>query len=1117
MKTLRSYPIPGATLLLVMLAAGADAKQVLKNHVPAAVARARRNGPLSGDVRLSLAVGLPLRNPEQLDRFLTDLADPASARYRSYLTPQQFAMRFGPTEADYQKVVSYLSAKGLIVTGRHSNRMIVDVSGPVSAIETAFDVRMMAWTDQVRGGFYAPDREPSVDDGVPILDITGLDNYVTPKPMNVNARPFSATSNSGTGSGPSGLLIGKDFRAAYAPDVTLTGAGQTIGLFELDGFYPSDVQANFSAAGLPPVPVSTVLVDGFSGAPGGGNIEVMLDIMMAAYMAPGVSNIIVYEGYNWNDVLNRMATDDQANQLSCSWGFSPINATTEQIFRQMIAQGQSLFQASGDSGAYTNGVMSPSDDPNLTVVGGTGLSTSGPGGSWLSESAWSGSGGGVSTTYSIPSYQQIVNMAAIGGSATMRNIPDVALTAAVQMFLIQSNGQAVEVGGTSAAAPLWAGFMALANQQAKTAGNPPVGFLNPPLYAIGAGSNYQSSMHDIVLGNNGAFETEPSFDLVTGWGSPAGQQLINQLTQKTAAPSFLLSASSTTLAMSDGSTAVTTVSTTAENGFTGKVSLAVSGLPAGVTASFGTTGLLTLTASATAAAGTSTITVTGTSGALVTTLPLTLSVTSASGFTLSAAPASLSLPQGGSGTSTVSTSTGVSGKVTLSLSGLPSGVTAAISASGVITFSAGSSAATGASTITVTGTSGSITKTTTIALTVTAAPTFSIAVSPPSLSIGQGSSGTSSVSVSGQNGFSGKVTVSVSGIPAGVTGSFSSTGVLTLTVGGTAATGASSITVTGTSGSVTKTATIALTITAAPSFTISANPTSLSVVQGSTGTNNITVATQNSFTGRVVLSASGLPSGVTASFGSTNAMTVTAGSAAAPGTSVITVTGTSGATIRTATVALTVTAAPGFAISMSPMSLSVARGTTATGNLGVTPQNGFSGKVTFTAGTLPAGLSASFSSTGVLTLSASATAAPGNSTLTVTGSSGNLTASLKVPVSVIAPPDFGLSLAMPILNIIKGFSGTTAISLAPQQGFTGNIVITAAGLPSGVTAALRTVGSSGNDLITVSATSAAASGHLPDYDHRHFRRPGPYRQTEHQPYGSGRGNRVLSICPPAIT
>ena len=103
----------------------------------------------------------------------------------------------------------------------------------------------------------------------------------------------------------------------------------------------------------------------------------ILDIVMAGYMAPGAS-VIVYEGYYPNDVLNRMATDNLARQLSCSWGYG-INSTTEQIFKQMIAQGQSFFTASGDSGAYSGGIMPPADDPNVTSVGGTALTTSGSG------------------------------------------------------------------------------------------------------------------------------------------------------------------------------------------------------------------------------------------------------------------------------------------------------------------------------------------------------------------------------------------------------------------------------------------------------------------------------------------------------------------------------------------------------------------------------------------------------------------------------------------------------------------------------------------------------------------------------------------------------------------
>ncbi len=421
---------------------------------------------LAGTSRLNLAIGLPLRNQNELDELLAQLSDPASPNFGRYLSAEQFAAEFGPTEEDYKAVIQFARENGLVVTGTHPNRVLLDVSGDVSTIEKVLHVRMMTYDHALRGSFYAPDREPSLDLETKVLDISGLDNFVLPQPMNLKTMSLSEARAYVTGSGPGGYFIGKDFRAAYAPGVSLTGSGQVVGLLEFDGFYPGDVQKNAAQAGLPQVPTQTVLLDGFSGTPGSSNIEVILDIMMASYMAPGLSKVMVYEGYTPNDILNRMATDNLAKQLSSSWGYGPINATTEQIFKQYIAQGQSLLQASGDNGAYTNGVMAPSDDPNLTVVGGTSLTTAGPGGPWQSEKVWSGSGGGVSTVYPIPTYQQGLSMAASGGSTKMRNLPDVALTADIQMFLIQSNGQAVVVGGTSAAAPLWSGFIALANQQA---------------------------------------------------------------------------------------------------------------------------------------------------------------------------------------------------------------------------------------------------------------------------------------------------------------------------------------------------------------------------------------------------------------------------------------------------------------------------------------------------------------------------------------------------------------------------------------------------------------------------------------------------------------------------
>jgi uncharacterized repeat protein (TIGR03803 family) len=345
-----------------------------------------------------------------------------------------------------------------------------------------------------------------------------------------------------TGSGPDGGFLGYDFRSAYVPGEPLKGNGQTVGLFELDsGYYQNDVTAYETLAGLPNVPVTPVLLDGYGGGPGIGNDEVSLDIEMAIAMAPGLKEVLVYEGSSPNDVLNRMATDDLAKQIGASWGYD-IDATSEQIFLQFAAQGQSFFNASGDSDAYSGPVMSPSDDPNVTVVGGTTLTTAGPGGAWASETVWnwgrgSGSSGGISTRYSIPAWQQGISMVANLGSTTMRNLPDVALTAD-NVFIVYGNGRSGAVGGTSCATPLWAGFMALANQLALSNGEPVVGFLNPLVYAMGKGSNllsYTSLFHDITNGNNespsspGRFPAVPGYDLCTGWGTPTGSNLVTAL------------------------------------------------------------------------------------------------------------------------------------------------------------------------------------------------------------------------------------------------------------------------------------------------------------------------------------------------------------------------------------------------------------------------------------------------------------------------------------------------------------------------------------------------------------------------------------------------------------
>ena len=535
--------------MFLALTTPAAERQFLHGHVPAATAHLQAVGRLPGSNRLDLAISLPLRNREALTNLLEQIYNPASPNYRHYLTAKQFAEQFGPTEQDYRATIAFAQAQGLTVTGMHPNRTLVDVSGTVETVERAFHLHMRLYRHPTEARiFYAPDVEPSLDLAVPALAINGLDNYVLARPMDLrvgtfgkaadatNAATQDATAYS-TGSGPRGSFIAKDFRAAYAPGVSLNGAGQTVGLFELDGYYSNDIIAYQRLAVLPGVTLSNVLLDGVTGFAGSNNREVALDIDMAISMAPGLSQVIVYEGKGTlpNDVWNRMATDNQARQLSSSWGIGlPVDATREQIFQQFAVQGQTVFQASGDLGAWSGPISPPSDDPLLTVVGGTSLAT-GAGGAWSSETTWPEGGGGISTSYPIPIWQQGLSTSANQGSTTKRNIPDVSCLADSVIWLIANNGQQGTVGGTSAATPLWAGFAALANQQAASAGKPPIGFINPTLSAIGQGSGYGACFHDITTGNNTnsssptMFFAVPGYDLCTGWGTPAGSNLISAL------------------------------------------------------------------------------------------------------------------------------------------------------------------------------------------------------------------------------------------------------------------------------------------------------------------------------------------------------------------------------------------------------------------------------------------------------------------------------------------------------------------------------------------------------------------------------------------------------------
>jgi hypothetical protein len=544
-----SWPKPFALAFFALVwfagpARAAD-RQTIHGAVPSVVSRLQPVDRLPATQRLWLAIGLPPRNEDGLNQLLQQLYDPADPNYQHWLTPAQFTESFGPSEQDYAAVMEWANSNGLPVTVTHPNRIVVDVEGSVADIEKALNITLRVFNHPTESRtFYAPDAEPSAALTVPIRSIAGLDNFSLPHPMS-HPQPVSGAGSIApkTGSGPSGLYRGADFRAAYVPGTPLRGEGQSIGLLQFSSYFANDIATYASGAGLTNVPQTVVAIDGTANSSGNG--ETALDIEMVISMAPGLSQVYVYEAPNpspWVDLLSRMANDNLSRQLSCSWGGGSPDASSETIFKQMAAQGQSFFNATGDSDAFTGSIPFPSDSTNITQVGGTTLTTTNAG-AYVSEKVWNwgrqpsgyvGSGGGVSTYYQIPSYQTGISMSQNLGSTTMRNVPDVALTAD-NVYEVYNNGSGASVGGTSCAAPLWAAFTALINQQAAANGRTNVGFINPAVYALGKGATYTSVFHDITTGNN-TWRSSPTkyyavtgYDLCTGWGTPNGTNLINAL------------------------------------------------------------------------------------------------------------------------------------------------------------------------------------------------------------------------------------------------------------------------------------------------------------------------------------------------------------------------------------------------------------------------------------------------------------------------------------------------------------------------------------------------------------------------------------------------------------
>jgi hypothetical protein len=520
-------------------------------------------GPVEVDAKISLAIGLPVRDPAGLQNFIKQVSDPKSPTFRQFLTQPQFTATYGATAADYAALQEWAkNTAGFAITATYSNNLMLSVLATAAQIEMALYANLV-YRQRTDGTKYvAVDRDPSLDLTVALLEINGLNDYV---PLR-----HKAPTPNGTGAG--GVLFrAADLRNAYlgvnSTCQGLDGTGQVVGIVDFATFNSADIAgyaaAQLPAAGQPPLPppnVTIVATEGGNPAPNSA-IEATGDVEIVLAMAPN-AQILFFQGStgitnHLDDILHAMATSTPPLTVgSCSLGFG-YSDNANQAVGQMAANGVSFFDASGDNGDIGTNDQGNNKFINQTLVGGTFLSTNPltsplptpvyPNNYYLVENTWAGPGfatsGGVMDSTTIPDYQVGVNMATNGGSSTERNYPDVAMIASnVEVFF---NGGFTQFAGTSAAAPMWAGYTALVNQMSQKNGGPgKSGFLNPTIYDIGLTSGtaddlYKICFNDIndgvsngVGGGGSGHTTVAGYDLCTGWGTPTCA-LINQLSSPT--------------------------------------------------------------------------------------------------------------------------------------------------------------------------------------------------------------------------------------------------------------------------------------------------------------------------------------------------------------------------------------------------------------------------------------------------------------------------------------------------------------------------------------------------------------------------------------------------------
>jgi subtilase family serine protease len=928
---------------------------------------------------------------QAMEALLRSQHNPSSPLHHTWLTPEMYAEHFGISAGDLASATGWLKSHGMVIEQVVNGGRQILFSGTAAQVEAAFSTTMRTY--QVAGEIHhANATEPEIPRVLSsvVSGVVSLHDFRA-SPASIKVQQ-SGPENTWyyNGNQQSAIVPGdlaKIYNAFPLYSSSIDGAGQSIAVIGRSNIDLAEVRLFRSGYGLPAKDPQIILAGTDPGIVcGGDELEAYLDVEYAGAIAKNATiKFVVAKSTLATDGIYLAAqyavSHNVAPIVSLSYGLcervlgTSANALMNSLWQQAAAQGMSVFVASMDSGAAGCdemnaavatgglGVNGLGSTPYNTAVGGTQFNdvfnrstywaasndpvTHASALGYIPELAWNesrggglySSGGGMSTLYAKPAWQFGLGVAPDG----KRDIPDVAFAAGIQdPYTVNADKQVMGSGGTSAATPLFASIMALVLQKV----GQPQGLVNPVLYALAYNQNYSGGaavFHDVTTGNNTVpgvtgYNAGPGFDMATGLGSVDAAQLVNHWQEGKAAPNFQIAAVSPSASVLPGGSTTAAFTVKTNNGFNSSIRFSVTGLPAGVTATFAPATLsasgsttLTLVASASTAPGVYAMNIVGTSGATSQSAALSLTVVNAPPLTLTLSAAYIDVAAGSNGSVTVTTATNsASGSaVSLSVLGAPQGATVKLSSTSIKAPGAGTSTLTatiaatmagGTYAVTVMATAGGVSKTALLAINVLPPPSFSLALSPTSITAAPGGYATATATTIRTISFNSAISLKVTGMPAGVTASTGTintpgSGISTLgiTIGSNASAGTYTLTVTATGGGVTKTAPLTLLI---PGTTLSVNSTALTLKRGGTATAQLTSAMLGGFSSAVSFSVQGIPVGVTAVFspamlpapgnGGTS-LKFSAVTTAALGSATVAVKATAGSVSRTLSLTLAVT------------------------------------------------------------------------------------------------------------------------------------------------------------------------------------------------------------------